>query len=326
MLRYNLDGSFFDVFVGTGSSGLDYPAGLAFDNSGNLYVTSFNTDEIFVYDPSGAPLGDGLYVSVADNGGMDKPTHITFDNDGILYATDRATNSVLRFATDGSFLGPFGETGSSGLDLPIGPAVLATRWRPLRRGVHHLTKSSGLTDPRGALVEVVAGRRDRWRPDSPIDVIFDNNGSLYAGSYITDDVFRYGSESAAALEVSLSGPSTELVAVDYTTADGAAVAGSDYIATSGTLSFAPGETSKTIIVPTTDDGIVEDTESFVVNLSNPAGATLEDAQGVATILDTDGPLFSDSFENGEWDGKWVEDSQYDWFDSTQRKTDGSYSA
>ena len=37
-------------------------------------------------------------------------------------------------------------------------------------------------------------------------------------------------------------------------------------------------------------------------------------------------LFADSFENGEWDGKWVEDSQRDWFDSTQRKTDGNYSA
>jgi|GEM_PF-684218 len=37
-------------------------------------------------------------------------------------------------------------------------------------------------------------------------------------------------------------------------------------------------------------------------------------------------LFYDSFENGEWDGLWVEDSQYDWFDSSQRSTDGEYSA
>ena len=38
------------------------------------------------------------------------------------------------------------------------------------------------------------------------------------------------------------------------------------------------------------------------------------------------PLFSDSFENGQWNGLWVEDSQNDWFTSTQRATDGSYSA
>ncbi len=37
-------------------------------------------------------------------------------------------------------------------------------------------------------------------------------------------------------------------------------------------------------------------------------------------------LFADSFEHGQWNGLWVEDSQNDWFTSTQRKTDGSYSA
>ena len=96
---------------------------------------------------------------------------------------------------------------------------------------------------------------------------------------------------------------------------------------SGTLTFEPGVTTRTILVPTVDDTEVEVVETFVVNLSNPpAGATIADGHGTGTILDNDGPLFSDSFEKGEWDGKWVEDSQYDWFDSTQRKTDGSYSA
>ncbi len=44
----------------------------------------------------------------------------------------------------------------------------------------------------------------------------------------------------------------------------------------------------------------------------------------STLIDT--PLFLDGFENGQWNGLWVEDSQNDWFTSTQRKTDGSYSA
>jgi hypothetical protein len=41
-----------------------------------------------------------------------------------------------------------------------------------------------------------------------------------------------------------------------------------------------------------------------------------------------GPLevFFDSFENGQWNGQWSEDSQNDWFTSTQRSTDGNYSA
>jgi hypothetical protein len=54
-----------------------------------------------------------------------------------------------------------------------------------------------------------------------------------------------------------------------------------------------------------------------------------DASDVSVVnLDDDQPItvFSDSFEVGEWNGLWVEDSQNDWFRSTQRATDGSYSA
>ena len=54
---------------------------------------------------------------------------------------------------------------------------------------------------------------------------------------------------------------------------------------------------------------------------------ISNEQGVATILDNDQVLlFSDSFEHGQWNGLWVQDSQNDWFTSTQRATDGSYSA
>lgn len=57
--------------------------------------------------------------------------------------------------------------------------------------------------------------------------------------------------------------------------------------------------------------------------------TIQDNQGEATIQDDDATeivVFSDSFEVGTWNGLWVEDSQNDWFRSTQRATDGSYSA
>ena len=75
--------------------------------------------------------------------------------------------------------------------------------------------------------------------------------------------------------------------VNYATADGTAVAGSDYTATSGTLTFAPGVTSETIRVPILDDTVYEPNETFTVNLSNPVGATITDGQGVATIQDND---------------------------------------
>ena len=91
----------------------------------------------------------------------------------------------------------------------------------------------------------------------------------------------------ATFTVTLSGPSAQTVSVNYTTADGTALAGSDYSATNGTLSFAPGETSKTITVAITNDNVFESTEGFSLNLSNPTNATIADAQGLGTITDND---------------------------------------
>ena len=82
-------------------------------------------------------------------------------------------------------------------------------------------------------------------------------------------------------------PAGESVTVDYATADETATAGSDYVATSGTLVFGPGERSKFIYVTWTDDGFVEPTETYVVVLSHASNATLADSQGRATILDND---------------------------------------
>src|SRR5262249_22767771 len=61
--------------------------------------------------------------------------------------------------------------------------------------------------------------------------------------------------------------------------------------TSGTLTFAPGETSKTVLVPTINDNVGEGTETFTVNLSNPTGATIAHGQGTGTILDDDATKF-----------------------------------
>src|SRR4029077_19601971 len=58
-----------------------------------------------------------------------------------------------------------------------------------------------------------------------------------------------------------------------------------YQAINGMLTFAPGETSKTIGVPVNGDRVPEPNETFVVNLSSPTNATIADAQGVGTILD-----------------------------------------
>jgi hypothetical protein len=96
-----------------------------------------------------------------------------------------------------------------------------------------------------------------------------------------------GGATVASFTVTLSQPSSRTVTVDYATADGTATAGSDYIAATGTLSFAPGTVTQTVGVTITGDVLDEPDETFVVVLSNATGAALAVARGTGTIADDD---------------------------------------
>ena len=93
--------------------------------------------------------------------------------------------------------------------------------------------------------------------------------------------------SGAVFAVTLSKASEETVTVAYATADGTAVAGEDYLAASGTLTFAPGTTSQQVVVTVTGDSAVEADETFTVGLSNPVGARLAAVSATATITNDD---------------------------------------
>jgi Calx-beta domain-containing protein len=87
--------------------------------------------------------------------------------------------------------------------------------------------------------------------------------------------------------VTLSAASSSTVTVAYATLAGTATSGKDYQATSGTLTFAPGDTSKTVSVLVIGDGFKEANETFVVRLSSPTNATLVKIDGLGTIIDDD---------------------------------------
>jgi len=104
---------------------------------------------------------------------------------------------------------------------------------------------------------------------------------------------------SATFTVALSTPSSQPVSVTFATADGTAAAGSDYQAASGTLTFAPGETTRTIAVPVIGDGLVESNESIYVNLTGATSGTIDDAWGVGTILDDEPEVFVPSASGAE---------------------------
>lgn len=90
-------------------------------------------------------------------------------------------------------------------------------------------------------------------------------------------------------DVSLSKAYSQIVTVDYATADGTAtVADTDYTAVSGRLSFLPGETRKTVSVSVIGDTKPELTETFTLVLSAPTNATIANGTGVGTIVNDDG--------------------------------------
>ncbi len=90
--------------------------------------------------------------------------------------------------------------------------------------------------------------------------------------------------SIAQFTVTLSAASPSIVTVNFATANGTAAAGSDYVAQSGNLSFAAGQTTRTISITVRSDTTFEPDETFFVNLSSPAGATVADALGLGTIV------------------------------------------
>ena len=81
--------------------------------------------------------------------------------------------------------------------------------------------------------------------------------------------------------------STATVTVSYQTANGSAVAPKDYTAKSGTLTFQPGQTTKTIALTIKGDRQREPNETFTVRLNNAVGANLGRSIGSATILNDD---------------------------------------
>lgn len=116
---------------------------------------------------------------------------------------------------------------------------------------------------------------------------------------ITDDdqaiTFAIGDVSVVeggnlVLTVTKTGTTVNTTSVNYASANGNALAGSDYTAVSGTLTFLGADTSKTVTIATIDDGIIEANETVLVNLSGASvGTTISDGQGVGTITDNDAP-------------------------------------
>ncbi|MEZ6093994.1 MAG: S8 family serine peptidase [Pirellulaceae bacterium] len=135
-----------------------------------------------------------------------------------------------------------------------------------------------LSNATNAVVGDSQGQGTISNDDVPPPSIAINNLSIVEGNSGT---------TLAVFSVSLSSSSAQPITVNFATADGSASGGSDYVAASGTLTFAPGSLTQLISIVVNGDTTVENDETFFVNLSNATNATISDSQGVATIVDDD---------------------------------------
>ena len=142
-----------------------------------------------------------------------------------------------------------------------------------------------LSDATGAVIEDGVGEAVIENDDAPIITISDPAPTPETGPQGIPNTINF--------TVSLSRPADVVTTIDYSTANGTALSGQDYIATSGQLTFQIGEQSKTITVQLIKDGILgEPNETFFVNLSNPVGAEFDavnpDDHSTGTIIDSTG--------------------------------------
>ena len=106
---------------------------------------------------------------------------------------------------------------------------------------------------------------------------------------VVDDVYVDESRPFAQFTIRLTEPSTVPVSFSYNNSNETALNGSDYVAQSGTLTFAPGQTVLTLDIPLIGNALPEGTELFTLNLFSPVNSTIATPFAQAIVLDNDQP-------------------------------------
>ena len=305
----------YSTFLGGTSASSDWAAGIAVDAAGSAYITGGTQSADFpttpgafqrtrggsidtfvsALNPSGSAL---VYSTYLGGSNTDQPKGIAVDAAGNAHVIGVTQSSnfpivnavqpvlggsydafVTKLNATGSALAYSTYIGGSGFEfghgIALGPDGSAF--------ITGYTSSANFPATAGSFDTSANGGDDAFVTKltsstalaiSDVSIIEGNAGTV-----------------SAQFTVSLSDGGSQTVSVNYTTADGTATAGSDYASLSGTLTFAPGETSKTVVVLVNGDLLLEANETFFVNLSISTNALIADSQGVATIRDDDTTKF-----------------------------------
>jgi chitinase len=263
--------------------------------TGDTAIEGNETLKINLSSPSGATIADRVASGMIVN----DDARITVANTSATEGNDGTTNLAFTVKLSAAASGPV-------------TVAYATSNGSARAGQDYIAQTGTLTFAAGETSKIVNVRvmgdtavegneTVRLTLSSPtgavikdgfaIGTIVNDDSTALPSLSISDASSAEGSAAApghTTFTVSLSSAAAGPVTVHFATADGTAVAGGDYVAQSGTLTFAAGETQKTIQVATIGDAVSEASEGFSLVLSSASGGTIADTTGIGTIVNDDG--------------------------------------
>ncbi|WP_312772289.1 putative Ig domain-containing protein [Pseudoxanthomonas mexicana] len=297
---------------GTATNGTDYAT-----IASPLVIPAGNTTGTITVNPTAdATIEANETVILTLNAGAGYTVGVPNSATGTILNDDLPNLAINDVTANEGNAGITNFTFTVSLSAPAGPGGvtfdIATANGSATAGIDYVTSSlTGQTIPAGSSTYTFTVQVNGDTANEPSETFFVNVTNVVnavvvdgqgVGTVVNDDplpslsiddvsvVEGNAGTVNAVFTVTLSAASGQTATVLYATADGTATQPADYTSTSGSLTFTPGQTTRTLTVPVIGETVPEANETFFVNLSGAANATISDNQGVGTITNDDVPV------------------------------------
>lgn len=271
---------------------INLPAGMTFTSSGQLQLVTDADGQTYLTPRqanSSLPAGDTLSFGFVVGGNPALVSGITFGDvtgeipptaviDEITDYNFNTATGVVSFSVAEVLANDFSNDGQ--------PVEITRVWTSAGSGASYIHNGNIQYNSQPAETGMIVLSYEIVNAEGLLDVAQIQFNLPEAPTLSVNDVTVNEADGTATFTVTLDGAMyRDQVSVDFKTRDGSALAGSDYVATSGTLNFTNTTRTQTVTVALVNDSIKELTERFELTLTNAQGARIEDWAGTGTILD-----------------------------------------